>query len=53
MENITTAYNWLVSNWEFIAMIITGIVALTPTDNDNNAWERVKNLVGKIKPSSK
>ena len=39
---------WLGANWEYIVMAVTGIVALTPTDKDDNIWARVKNVLGKL-----
>lgn len=39
---------FVVQNWESIALAIGVIVAITPTEKDNNVWSRVKNLLGKF-----
>lgn len=40
-------------NWEIIALIVTGIVALTPTEKDNTVWDRAKNIITLIIKSKK
>lgn len=37
---------FVLNNWELIALAITVVVAVTPTEKDNNIWSRVKNVLG-------
>lgn len=39
---------FVAQNWELIALAISAIVAITPTEKDDNVWKRVKNLLGKF-----
>ena len=38
----------LMNNWELLTTIITFVVALTPTQNDNGVWGRVINVFAKV-----
>lgn len=49
MESVLNVIGWLEDNWEVIAVILTGIAALTPTEHDNSVVDRIVNLGRKVK----
>lgn len=48
MEYLILIKDFLVGNVEALLLIAAGVVALTPTEKDNNALERVKNILRKF-----
>lgn len=53
MEWLSETWEWFVVNWPYIVMVVGGVVALTPTEKDDNVWARVKNVVGKYMKKNK